>query len=91
MSTLNYQITELNNGIRIVTETVTHVQSMAMGVWVGVGSRYETEAENGITHFIEHMLFKGTKRRSAQDIAAKLMLSAVKSMLLPVKNILATM
>ncbi len=72
MSTLNYQITELNNGIRIVTETVTHVQSMAMGVWVGVGSRYETEAENGITHFIEHMLFKGTKRRSAQDIAREI-------------------
>ena len=60
MNTLNYRITELDNGLRIITETVDYVQSMSMGVWVGVGSRYEEPAENGITHFIEHMLFKGT-------------------------------
>lgn len=72
MSTLNYQITQLENGIRIISETITHVHSMTMGVWVGVGSRYETAAENGITHFIEHMLFKGTDRRTAQDIAKEI-------------------
>ena len=72
MNTLNYRITELDNGIRIITETVDYVQSMSMGVWVGVGSRYEERYENGITHFIEHMLFKGTERRSAQDIAEQI-------------------
>ena len=72
MNTLNYRITELDNGLRIITETVDYVQSMSMGVWVGVGSRYEEPAENGITHFIEHMLFKGTERRSAQDIAEQI-------------------
>lgn len=72
MTTLNYRITELDNGIRIITETIDYVQSMSLGVWVGVGSRYEALEENGITHFIEHMLFKGTKRRSAQDIAQEI-------------------
>lgn len=72
MNTLNYHITELANGIRVITESISHVQSMSMGVWVGVGSRYEEAQENGITHFIEHMLFKGTERRSAQDIAEQI-------------------
>ena len=72
MNTLNYKVTELDNGIRIITEHISHVQSMSMGVWVGVGSRFEEAAENGITHFIEHMLFKGTERRSAADIAEQI-------------------
>lgn len=57
------------NGVRIVSEEIPHVRSISVGIWVGVGSRFETPEENGITHFIEHMLFKGTKTRSAKQIA----------------------
>ncbi len=59
----------LPNGIRIVTEVMPHVRSVSLGVWIGSGSRIERGAENGLSHFIEHMLFKGTKNRSAEDIA----------------------
>ncbi len=69
MQSLDYEITTLENGIRVVTETLGHVQFTAMGIWVGVGSRYENERQWGITHFIEHMLFKGTDRRSAEEIS----------------------
>lgn len=69
MQSLNYEITTLENGIRVITETVNHVQFMSMGFWVGVGSRYETERQWGITHFIEHMLFKGTDKRTAEQIS----------------------
>lgn len=63
------QRTTLPNGLRIITETMPHVRSVAVGVWVNRGSRHELEAENGITHFTEHMVFKGTDTRSAEDIA----------------------
>lgn len=69
MQSLNYEITTLDNGIRVITETVNHVQFFSMGIWVGVGSRYETEAQWGITHFIEHMMFKGTEKRTAEEIS----------------------
>ena len=69
MQSLNYEITTLDNGIRVITETVNHVQFMSMGFWVGVGSRYESEKQWGITHFIEHMLFKGTEKRTADQIS----------------------
>lgn len=59
----------LPNGIRIVTEVMPHVRSVSLGVWIGSGSRIEKGPENGISHFIEHMLFKGTKNRSSEDIA----------------------
>jgi len=59
----------LPNGIRIVTEVMPHVRSVSLGVWIGSGSRVENGSENGISHFIEHMVFKGTKNRSAEDIA----------------------
>src|SRR5215467_5470251 len=59
----------LDNGIRVITEHVPHVRSVAMGVWVSVGSSHEEAAERGISHCIEHMLFKGTQKRSARDIA----------------------
>ena len=58
-----------SNGIRVVLETIPTVRSVTIGVWIGTGSRYETEATNGISHFIEHMLFKGTATRSAREIA----------------------
>jgi len=64
-----YQKTTLPNGLRVVTESIGHVRSAAVGVWVGTGSLYETPAEMGVSHLIEHMLFKGTERRSALEIA----------------------
>lgn len=57
------------NGVRIISEHIPHVRSVAVGVWVHVGSKHETPEENGLTHFIEHMLFKGTATRSARQIA----------------------
>ena len=60
---------ELANGVCIVTERIPHVRSVAVGIWVSTGSRRETPEQNGISHFIEHMLFKGTTSRSAEEIA----------------------
>lgn len=57
------------NGLRIVAEKMPHIRSVSFGICVNVGSRYETPEENGLTHFIEHMLFKGTEKRSAKQIA----------------------
>src|SRR5579864_3710523 len=59
----------LPNGVRVVTERMAHVRSVTVGIWIGTGSREETPAESGLTHFIEHMVFKGTKNRSAEQIA----------------------
>ncbi len=59
----------LPNGVRIVTENITYVQSVALGLWVGVGARDESDKLRGISHVIEHMLFKGTPTRTAQQIA----------------------
>jgi predicted Zn-dependent peptidase len=61
--------TVLDNGIRVLTKSMPHVRSVSMGVWVDVGARDESAAENGLSHLIEHMIFKGTRRRSAYDIA----------------------
>ena len=63
------KITTLKNGVRVVTEKLSRVQTVSLGTWVGVGSRYEEKSENGISHFLEHMAFKGTTTRSALDIA----------------------
>jgi predicted Zn-dependent peptidase len=63
------EATTLKNGIRVISEEMPHVRSVSLGVWIKTGSRRETSAENGISHFIEHMLFKGTKNRSAEEIA----------------------
>src|SRR3954451_8509131 len=63
------EITALANGVRVITEVMPHVRSVSVGIWSGGGSRRETVEENGISHFIEHMLFKGTTRRSAEAIA----------------------
>ncbi len=57
------------NGLRIVIEKIPTVRSVATGIWIGTGSRNETKDNNGISHFLEHMFFKGTKERSARDIA----------------------
>src|SRR5579859_2195990 len=63
------EATTLKNGVRVISEEMPHVRSVSLGVWIKTGSRRETPTENGISHFIEHMLFKGTKNRSAEDIA----------------------
>jgi len=61
--------TTLPNGLLVLTERMSHLRSVAMGVWIDCGSRDETPATNGISHFIEHMVFKGTTTRSAKDFA----------------------
>lgn len=61
--------TSLSNGLRIVTEQIDSVKSISVGIWVKTGSRNETKEQAGVTHFLEHMLFKGTKSRTAFDIA----------------------
>ncbi|MCK4225026.1 MAG: insulinase family protein, partial [candidate division Zixibacteria bacterium] len=67
-----YKKTVLENGIRVVTERIDYVRSISIGVWVDVGSRDEMGDEVGASHFIEHMLFKGTKKRTAKEIASSL-------------------
>ncbi len=64
--------TTLDNGVRVITEKLPYLQSVAMGIWVRSGSRIETPSMNGICHFIEHMVFKGTERRSAVTIAKEI-------------------
>lgn len=59
----------LKNGLRVVCEKIPYVRSVSIGIWVGTGSRNEDHINNGISHFIEHMLFKGTEKRSAKEIA----------------------
>jgi predicted Zn-dependent peptidase len=63
------EMTTLSNGLRIITEAMPHVRSVSVGIWIGSGSRRETAEQNGLSHFIEHMLFKGTTNRSAEAIA----------------------
>ncbi|HWI55268.1 MAG TPA: pitrilysin family protein [Desulfobacteria bacterium] len=67
-----YNKTTLSNGVRIVTEEIPHVRSACLGFWVGAGSRDENDDNSGIAHFIEHMMFKGTEKRTAKQIAEAL-------------------
>ena len=67
-----YRKSTLNNRLRVVTEELPHFHSAALGVWLNVGSRDESAAENGLSHFLEHMAFKATSRRSARDIAREI-------------------
>ncbi len=64
--------TVLPNGLKIITENMPGARSVSLGFWLRSGSRRETAAENGICHFIEHSLFKGTKKRDANQIARQL-------------------
>jgi predicted Zn-dependent peptidase len=66
---MSYQITTLDSGLRIATETMASVETVSVAVSVDVGARYESEPENGLAHFLEHMAFKGTARRDARTIA----------------------
>jgi predicted Zn-dependent peptidase len=67
-----YRKTVLDNGIRVITEEIPYLRSVSIGVWVVTGSRDEQPQENGICHFIEHLLFKGTEKRTAFDIAKEI-------------------
>src|SRR5882672_859359 len=62
--------TVLPNGLRVLTEAIPAMRSVSFGVWVGVGSRDETPTLSGVSHFAEHLLFKGTRRRSAMEISS---------------------
>ena len=64
----DYRLTTLSNGLRIASVEMPHMQSVSAGVWIGVGGRYESAALGGMSHFIEHLMFKGTRRRNAKQI-----------------------
>ncbi|MGO8925900.1 MAG: M16 family metallopeptidase [Limisphaerales bacterium] len=64
-----YHVTQLHNGLTVATAEMPHMLSVSVGLWIGVGSRYEPPPLNGVCHFIEHLLFKGTKKRSAKEIS----------------------
>ena len=72
MGASGYQKTILDNGIKVITEEIPYLKSVSTGVWALTGSRDERSQENGISHFIEHLLFKGTERRTAFDIAKEI-------------------
>jgi predicted Zn-dependent peptidase len=69
---VSHQLTRLPSGVRVITETLPHVRSVSLGMWLAVGSRDERVGEIGCSHFLEHLLFKGTSARSARDIAEAL-------------------
>lgn len=64
--------TALNNGVRVITQRAEHMHTVSIGIWVASGTRHETPEVNGIAHFIEHLLFKGTKRRTARRISLEI-------------------
>ena len=66
------RITTLPNGLRVATDRMDSVETVSLGVWAGVGTRHETKEHNGVAHLLEHMAFKGTKRRSARQIAEEI-------------------
>ncbi len=63
-----YKKSKLNNGLRIITKRLSGVQSLSLGIWISIGSRFETVAQKGISHFLEHLLFKGSKKYSCRAI-----------------------
>jgi predicted Zn-dependent peptidase len=69
---MSVAVTTLKSGINVVTDTMPHLETASLGVWVKSGSRHERRDENGISHFLEHMAFKGTRRRSARQIAEEI-------------------
>ena len=69
---LDYRETQLANGLRVATSSMRNVSSVTVGVWVGVGGRWESKKLSGVSHFIEHLLFKGTQKRSARQISQEI-------------------
>ena len=66
------RVTTLDNGLRVATDFMPHVETVSLGIWIGVGTRNEQQAVNGVAHLLEHMLFKGTSRRDARQIAEEI-------------------
>lgn len=69
---MTVELTTLANGLRVVTDRMRNLETVSLGLWVGVGARHETDREHGISHFLEHMAFKGTRRRNARQIAEEI-------------------
>jgi len=69
---MSVEVTRLPSGLSVVTDAMPHLESASLGVWIGAGSRFERPDEHGISHLLEHMAFKGTKRRSARQIAEEI-------------------
>jgi predicted Zn-dependent peptidase len=69
---MNPEVTTLNNGLRVVTQTMSHLQTTSLGMWVGVGARHERPEQHGLSHLLEHMAFKGTATRTTRDIAEQI-------------------
>lgn len=67
-----YRLTSLDNGVRVATAEMPHMASVSVGIWVAVGGRYEPSEVSGVSHFIEHLLFKGTRRRTARRISEEI-------------------
>ncbi|MEZ0280109.1 M16 family metallopeptidase, partial [Methyloceanibacter sp.] len=69
---MSVERSELANGLTVVSHAMPEVETVSLGLWIGAGSRSEAHTEHGVAHFLEHMAFKGTKRRSARDIAEEI-------------------
>src|SRR6478609_1744680 len=69
---MSVEVTRLPSGLTVVTDAMAHLETASLGVWVGAGSRDEMADEHGIAHLLEHMAFKGTKRRNARQIAEEI-------------------
>src|SRR5262245_20397402 len=69
---MSVEVTRLPSGLTVITDSMSHLQTASLGVWVGSGGRTELPNEHGISHLLEHMAFKGTKRRSARQIAEEI-------------------
>ena len=69
---MSVEITTLPGGLRVISDAMPHLETTAIGIWVGSGSRHESEAQQGLSHFLEHMAFKGTRRRTARQIAEEI-------------------
>src|SRR5690606_25996271 len=69
---MTINVTTLSNGLRVVSHHMPHLEPISLGVWVAAGARHESEHEHGISHLLEHMAFKGTRRRTARQIAEEI-------------------
>ena len=69
---MSVAVTKLKSGLTVVTDDMPHLQTASLGVWIGAGSRNELPQEHGIAHMLEHMAFKGTRRRTARQIAEEI-------------------
>ena len=69
---MNSQMTTLSNGLRVITSERPQLETVSLGIWVKTGSAYENKANNGISHFLEHMSFKGTEKRTSLQISEEI-------------------